>query len=189
VFQYQEEAMNILKNKKLIVMALIFSTLMLLTHQHLPAVFTAASVGAQTFSSETVKKPCFLWGGFQLGAYGGEMLGIELSLSAQFSRKGYGSVYWLGAGEPFRDDAVSEFGFMVGRCFRTRSTFTGAAVGIGVASGWIGSSELQEVGVPLKLEGSLIIGGIVALNLQFHAFIWKRSYAGMSLGLQLGKLR
>jgi hypothetical protein len=181
--------MNIFKNKKLIVMALIFSTLMVLTHQHLPAAFTTASLGAQSFISETEKKP-FFWGGFQLGALGGRsMAGIELSLSAQFSRKGYGSVYWLGAGEPFGNDSVSEYGFMVGRCFRTRSTFTGAAAGIGFASGWIGSSsELQGIGVPLKLEGSLIVG-IMALNLQFRAFIWKRSYAGMSLGLQLGKLR
>jgi hypothetical protein len=184
--------MNIFKCKKPITTALIFLTLMVLTHQHLPAFFTAANVGAQSFILEKMKKPYFLWGGFQLGAYSGNqgMAGIELSLSAQFSRKGYGSVYWLGASEPFGNDSVNEYGFMVGRCFRTRSTFTGAAAGIGVASGWIGSSRrLQGVGVPLKLEGSLIIGGIIALNLQFHAFIWKRSYAGVSLGFQLGKLR
>lgn len=182
--------MNIIKYKKLIVPALTFVMFMALVSQHLPAVFTVDSLGTQAFITETVKKPCFFWGGFQLGAYGGEMIGIELSLSAQFSRKGYGSVYWFGASEPFGNDSVNEYGFMVGRCFRTRRTFTGAAAGIGVASGWIGSSSrLQGVGVPLKLEGSLIIGGIMALNLQFRAFIWKQSYAGVSLGFQLGKLR
>ncbi|MBU4404728.1 MAG: hypothetical protein L6428_00295 [Candidatus Aminicenantes bacterium] len=182
--------MNIFKNKRPITTALIFSTLMVLTHQHLPAVFTVDSLDTQTFIKEAVKKSCFLWGGFQLGAYDGEMLVIELSLSAQFSRKGYGSVYWLGGSEPFGNNSVNEYGFMVGRCFRTRKTFTGAAAGIGIASGWIGSSSrLQGVGVPLKLEGSLIIGSIMALNLQFRAFIWKQSYAGVSLGFQLGKLR
>ena len=166
--------MNIFKCKKLLVMALIFSTIMVLTHQHLPA------------------DDVFVWGGFQLGAYGGHRGGVtlaggEFSLSAQFSRKGYGSVYSFGASEPFGNDDVSEKGFMVGRCFRTRSTFTGAAVGIGYTSSY--SSRLQGIGVPLKLEGAVIIGGIMALNLQFRAFIWKRSYAGISLGLQLGKLR
>ncbi len=153
------------------------------------AVFTTAGLGAQTILSQQAKKPFFIWGGAQIGAYGNVAV-MECSFSAQFSRKGYASAYWLGGSEPFGNDSVSEYGFMVGRCFRTRSTFTGAAAGIGVASGWIGAHyTAQEFGVPLKLEGSLIIGGVMALNLQFHAFIWKRSNAGVSLGLQLGKMR
>lgn len=156
----------------------------------LTASFTAAGLGAQTFISETVKKPSYLWGGVHIGAYGGNMAVMECSFSAQFSRKGYASVYWLGGSEPFGNDSVNEYGFMVGRCFRTRSTFTGAAAGLGVASGWIRSSQWRQgVGVPLKLELSLIAGRSVAFSIQFHAFIWKQSFAGVSLGLQLGKLR
>ncbi len=151
--------------------------------------FTAAGLDAKTFISETAKKPLFLWGGLQLGAYG-EIAAMECSLSMQFSRKGYGSVYWLGGSEPFGNDSVNEYSFMVGRCFRTRSTFTGMAAGLGVASGWIGSSrKLQGVGVPLKLEGSLIIGSFVAFSIQFHAFIWERSYTGISFGFLFGKMR
>jgi len=156
----------------------------------LTAAFTAAGLWAQTFIPEQAKKPFYLWGGVQIGAYGGNMAVMECSLSAQFSRKGYASVYWLGGSEPFGNDSVNEYGFMVGRCFRTRSTFTGAAAGLGIASGWIRSSQWQQgVGVPLKLEGSLIVGRSVAFSMQFHAFIWKRSSAGVSLGIQLGKMR
>jgi hypothetical protein len=158
------------------------------------AAFTAAGLGAQAFISETEKKPFFLWGGVQFGSFkGGSRSGIDMvalgcDLSAQFGPKVYASIYGLTGSEFLGDGpSIEEFGFMVGRCFRTRRTFTGMGAGLGFASGWIGGRR-QGVGVPLKLEASLIIGSFVALNLQIHAFIWEESYLGMSLGLQFGKM-
>ncbi len=133
---------------------------------------------------------CF-WAGMQLGSYG-EMAGMELSLSAQPAKGGYGSVYWLGASTPFSaGDQLTEFGFMAGPCSRSRGAFAGAAIGLGVVSGWFGAApgKTTAFGVPFKAEGSVILGGFLALNLQLRGFIWKQTYGGISLGLQLGKLR
>jgi hypothetical protein len=146
----------------------------------------AAGLGAQTSIPQPAKHPFFLWAGAQIGAYGGTMAVLACGLSVQFSRNGYGSVYWLGGSEPFGNDSVNEYGIMAGPCYRTRSLFTGAAAGLGVTSD---EYKRQGVGVPLKLEASLIAGRFVAFSLQLHAFICKRSAAGVSLGLQLGKLR
>lgn len=134
----------------------------------------------------------YFWAGMQLGSYGREMAGMELSLSAQPGRGGYGSVYWLGASTPFSaGDQLSEYGFMAGPCARSRGAFAGAAIGLGVVSGWFGaaSRKTASLGVPFKAEGSVIIGGFLALNLQLRGFLWKRTHGGISLGLQLGKMR
>jgi hypothetical protein len=158
----------------------------------LAAICTAVGLAAQAIDPAPEKTPFCLWGGMQLGGYGDEMAAIELSLSTQFSRAGYASAYCLWGSVPFSaGDSLSEYGFMIGRCVRSRGAFAGAAAGLCIVSGWMGPrySRQAGVGIPLKLEGSLIIGGFMALNLQLRAMAWKHTHAGISLGIQLGKMR
>jgi len=152
---------------------------------------TAAGLNAQAVRPPRAQPPAFVWAGVQLGGFGKEMMGAEFSLSAQVGKGGYGSVYYLGASVPFSaGDAVTEFGIMAGPCARSRGSFAGVAVGLGVMKGWLGSSdEVTAFGVPFKMEGAVILGGFMAVNLQVRAFIWKRTFSGISLGLQLGKMR
>ena len=129
---------------------------------------------------------------FGSGGYGEDgLVGLGCDFSVQLGRKIYVSIYHF-SGSAFLgdDDAIDESSFMVGRCFRTKRAFTGAAIGLGWLNGWLGPSVMnKEIGMPLKLEGALIISRYLALSLQIHAFIWKHPYTGWSLGLQLGKLR
>ncbi len=152
---------------------------------------TAASLNAQTVRPPRAQPPAYVWAGMQLGGFGEEMAGIEFSLSTQLGRGGYGSIYYLGASVPFSaGDAVTEFGIMTGPCARSRGAFAGVAAGLGILKGWLGSSdEITGFGVPFKMEAAVILGGFMAINLQARAFIWKRTYGGISLGLQLGKMR
>lgn len=151
----------------------------------------AAGLNAQAVMPPRAQPPAYVWAGLQLGGFGKEMMGAEFSLSAQAGKGGYGSVYYLGASVPFSaGDAVTEFGVMAGPCSRSRGAFAGVAAGLGVMKGWLGSSdEVTAFGIPFKMEAAVIIGGFMAINLQARAFIWKRTYGGISLGLQLGKMR
>jgi len=160
-------------------------------------VFTAAGLGAQAVVSQPAKKPFYAWGGLQTGifdsgGYGEEGLVIlGYDLTAQFGRKLYGSIYHLGGSAFLGDnDAIHESGCTVGFCSRTKKIFAGAAIGLGWASGWLGRSVMhQEIGLPVNLEGLLILNRFVALGLRWHAFIWKHPYTGFSLAIQLGKMR
>jgi len=154
-------------------------------------VLITAGLNAQGVRPPRQQPPAFFWIGIQAGRLGEEMLYGEFSLSAQLGRSGYGSVYYLGGSVPLGSgDELNEYGFMIGPCSRTRGAFAGAAIGIGIMNGWIGPySDVTAVGIPLKLEGAVIVGGFMALNLQIRAFVWKRTYSGISLGLQFGKLR
>jgi hypothetical protein len=157
----------------------------------------STGLDAQEPATPRVKKPFYAWGGLQIGAFGsggyGEegIVGLGCDFSMQFGRKIYGSIYHFSGSAFLGDnDAIDESSFMVGRCYRTKKVFAGAAIGLGWLSGWLGPSVMnKEIGLPLKLEGALIIGRYLALSLQMHAFIWKHPYSGWSLGLQLGKLR
>lgn len=163
----------------------------------LTQVFTAASLCGQTLVSRPAKKPFYAWGGLQMGIFGsggyGEsgLLVLGYSVTAQFGRNIFGSIYHLGGSAFLGDnDAIDESGCTVGLCSRTKKVFAGAAIGLGWTSGWLGPSTMnREIGLPLKLEGALIIGRFVALGLQLHAFLWKHPYSGMSLSVQLGKMR
>lgn len=151
-----------------------------------------AGAPAQVLRPPRPQPQAYMWAGMQLGPYGKEMVGLELSLSAQPAKGVYGSLYWLGASVPFSaGDQLSEYGFMAGPCARSRGAFAGAAIGLGVTSGWFGAAtrKVTACGVPFKAEGAVILGGFLAVNLQVRAFVWKRTYGGISLGLQLGKMR
>ena len=151
-----------------------------------------ANLGAQSVRPPRAQPTAYVWAGMQLGTFGREMAGMELSLSAQPGRGGYGSIYWLGASVPLSaGDSLTEYGVMGGPCARSRGAFAGAAIGLGVVSGWFGSaaSKATAFGIPFKAEGAVILGGFLAVNLQVRAFVWKRTYGGISLGLQLGKMR
>ncbi len=151
----------------------------------------AAGLNAQAVRPPRAQPPTYAWAGMQLGRFGDEMLGIEFSLSAQVGKGGYGSLYYFGASVPFSaGDQVSEYGIMAGLCTRGRGAFAGVAAGLGVLKGWLGSSEEVTVfGVPFKMEAALTLNSFMAINLQARAFICKRTYSGISLGLQLGKMR
>jgi hypothetical protein len=157
----------------------------------------AAGLGAQAFITKETKKPFYFWGGLQLGifssgSYGESGLAIlGYDFSVQFDHKIYGSIYHLEGSVPLGDnDAIDELGFMVGRSSRTRKSFVGAAIGLGWLSGWLGRSVMQkEIGLPISLEGLLILNRFMALGLRWHAFIWEHPYNGLSLAIQLGKMR
>ncbi len=159
--------------------------------------FAAASLGAQMSIPQPAKKPFYAWGGLQLGVFGSGGYGedglvvLGYDFSAQYGRNIYGSIYHLGGSAFLGDnDAIRESGCTIGLCSRTKKFFAGAAVGLGWASGWLGRSAMNnEIGLPLKLEGALIIGRYMALGLQLHAFIWRHPYSGISLSIQLGKMR
>jgi len=163
----------------------------------LAVAFMTAGLGAQAFITKEAKKPFYLWGGLQLGiftsgGYGESGLAIlGYDFSAQFDRKIYGSIYHLEGSVPLGDnDAIDEFGFLVGLSSRTRKSFVGAAIGLGWVSGWLGRSVMQkEIGLPVNLEGLLILNRFMALGLRWHAFVWKHPYTGFSLAIQLGKMR
>ncbi len=159
--------------------------------------FMAAGLGAQTLTQQPAKQPFYAWGGLQLGVFGSGGYGedglvvLGYNLSVQFGRKFYGSIHHLGGSAFLGDnDAIQESGCTVGLCSRSKKVFVGAAIGLGWASGWLGPSTInKEIGLPLKLDGALIIGRYLALGLQLHAFLWRHPYSGMSLSIQLGKMR
>lgn len=151
-----------------------------------------AAAPAQFLRPPRPQPEAFFWAGMQLGSYGKEMAEMEFSLSAQPAKGVYGSIYWLGASVPFSaGDELTEYGVMAGPCARSRGAFAGAAIGLGVVSGWFGAATRKATafGVPFKAEAAVILGGFLAINLQVRAFVWKRTHGGVSLGLQLGKMR
>lgn len=137
----------------------------------------------------------YFWGGVGIGRFSGgelhDVVGGGLHLSAQFSSRNYFSVYGLGASRWFSDgNTISEIGILAGFCRRRRATFIGAAAGIAAVSFNAGSASANRaIGLPVRLEFSVILGKFVAAGIKIHAVLTDGSYLGVLFGIELGKMR
>lgn len=131
------------------------------------------------------------------GGGGSEGIAANMNASYQFG----GSVMSLrtAATSGLYEDGLWDYALLYGRGTRPSESryHAGAAVGVALVDGCTGGSVFSScrdisavVGLPIEVQAFWRPGSLVGLGLYgFANFNGARSFAGLTLGLQLGRLR